>query len=260
MNAIGQTTMIWIGLAAVLTTSAAETGSEQKDRDVPTIKWDTTINKFQFDRDKFLGQRLTVKCPPAPRGADLTGVYGTDYYPSESSICVAALHAGEITTEGGTVTVQLNPGGSEYTGSDRNGVKTLDLPATKRSLSFVDDSSSTIEEDHLALLPRIDWDTKFTRSGFAYRHLLGQRIMFRCPPMPKDRKMRLVYGTDTYDFSSYICQAALHAGTLTTDGGIVTVQIESRMPKLVGSIRNGVETKSKSGGDRTISFVDRQTK
>ncbi len=247
-----------LGLSNLTANSAV---AQSESRLIPEIKWDTTLDKFQFDTDKFLGQRLTVKCPPAAVSQSFAGVYGTDAYPSNTPICIAALHAGKITQQGGTVTIQLNPGKAEYEGSDRNGVKTRDLPATPRSMTFVDGSSpAEVNELHLAHLPRIDWDTKFTRTGFAYRHLVGQRITFRCPAAPSNLRSRIMYGTDTYAFSSMICRAAVHAGRLTTAGGIVTVEIGPGADKFVGSIRNGIETKGKGGSDRSISFVENPVK
>ena len=215
---------------------------------IPQIEWDTTLRKFQFDADRFIGQRLTVICPPAPAGQSFEGLYGTDAYPSDSSLCIAALHAGQITKEGGRVTVQLNPGESAYTASTRNGVPSSDRPETARSITFIDASASAADDKtRLANIPLITWETRFTRTGFAHRHLVGQRFTFRCPPAPHDLRSRIVYGTDSYDFSSIICLAALHAGKITKDGGIVTVQMDAGVPELVGSIRNGVETKSKRG-------------
>lgn len=226
-------------------------------RQVPEIEWDTTVNRFRYDNEKFIGQRLIVHCPPMPPGTDLSGVYGTDRYPSESSICIAALHAGKITKEGGTVTVQINPGQPSYKGSERNGVKTSSLPGTSRSIVFIDKRGSkedqAILEEHA---PRIQWDTRFTRSGFAYRDLIGQRFTFRVPAAPANLRPRLVYGTDQYDFSSLIAPAAKHAGVITEKGGLVTVEINEGVPKLVGSIRNEVETSSKGRCDRSIKFVD----
>lgn len=240
-------------LAALPTWAVAE----EDERNIPTIDWNTTIDKFQFDSEKFVGQRLTVHCPPVTKEVNFSGLQGTDFYPSDSAICVAALHAGVITTAGGTVTLQLNPGREEYQGSEHQGVRTSDRPATRRSIAFVTKSNRD-EMDKLLLenIPTLDWDVKFTRSGFAYRHLIGQQLTFRSPPAPRDRKMRLVFGTDAYDFSSHIFQAALHAGKLTENGGLVTVQINGKVPRLLGSLRNGVETRSKGSGDRTISFVE----
>ena len=234
----------------------ATANAESDARSVPEIKWDTTLRSLQFDSDKFVGQRLTVRCPPAAANQRLDGVHGTDSYPSETALCIAALHAGVITKKGGTVTVQLNPGAPAYKGSQRNGVMTADLPRTPRSIMFVTKSTlAAANKVMMDRIPRIDWDTKFTETGFAHRHLVGQRFTFRCPPAPGDMRSRLVYGTDTYDFASMICRAAVHAGMITTDGGIITVQLNRGVPKLVGSIRNGIETKSKTGGDRSLTFV-----
>ena len=240
----------------VLGTTVSTTFAEEPVANIPEIDWKTTVGKFQFDHEKFVGQRLTVRCAPAPARQDYSGIYGTDYYPSESPICIAALHAGVIDKEGGTVTIQLNPGRKGYQGSTRNGVTTADLPATERSIAFVTDAiADQLDEIHLNHIPRIGWDTKFTRSGFAYRQMIGQQFTFRCSPAPAELKSRMVFGTDRYDYSSLICRAALHAGKLNREGGIVTVRIDGKVGKLTGSIRNGIETKSKSGGDRTISFV-----
>ena len=249
-----------IGLSNVVINQAA---AQNDSRTVPEIEWDTALKKFQFDMDKFIGQRLTVKCPPASVNQSFDGVYGTDLYPSDNSICVAALHAGKITKDGGTVTVQLNPGKSEYKGGNRNGVETADLPGTPRSMTFVDGAGpKEARKIHLTHIPRIKWDTKFTSTGFARRNLVGQRFTFRCPAAPSDMRSRIVYGTDSYDFPSMICRAAVHAGKITTDGGIVTVQIDPGVKKLVGSIRNGIETKGKgaSASGRSISFVDNPVK
>lgn len=236
---------------------AKHTARTNGERIIPAIQWETGIKKFQFDAEKFVGQRLTVKCPPLPANQSFSGLSGTDSYPSDSSICVAALHAGVITRDGGTVTLQLNPGLSAYEGSNRNGVQSADRPATRRSFTFVTESTLAKNEKLRAkFLPRIEWGTKFTATGFAHRHLLGQQFAFRCPPMPTNLRSRIVYGTDTYAFSSIICRAALHAGMLPAKGGIVTVQLNPGVPKLVGSIRNGVETKSKRGSDRSLSFVN----
>jgi len=223
---------------------------------VPEVEWDTTLNFFQFDADKFVGQRFTAKCPPSTVNEAFSGVFGTDVYPSKSSICVAAVHAGQIDKAGGVVTVQLNPGEDGYTGSVRNGVETADLPGTPRSIVFVGPSLADAHAQiHRSYIPAIDWDTKFTRTGFAHKQLVGQRFTFNCPAAPSDLRSRRVIGTDSYAFSSMICRAAVHSGRITTDGGIVSLQMEPGDTKLVGSIRNGIETKDGPSGIRTISFV-----
>lgn len=64
-------------------------------------------------------QRFTFICPKA----DYTGhrLYGTDIYTDDCSICLAGVHAGVITYDGGTVTIEIRPGQDSYPGSTRNG-------------------------------------------------------------------------------------------------------------------------------------------
>lgn len=245
-----------IGQAAV-NAATAETASPM----VPELKWNTPLKHFQFDADKFVGQRLTAKCPPRSVRDKDAAIQGTDVYPSTNAICVAALHAGRITTEGGLVTVQLNPGLESYQGSARNGVTSADLPGTPRSIIFVGaDNAAAAGEAQRPYIPRIDWETKFTATGLANKDLVGQQFTFNCAEAPAGKKLRRISGTDTYDFASFVCVAALHAGRITTDGGLVTVRMEPGMPKLIGSIRNGVESHDGPGGHTTISFVDTPAK
>ncbi|MEM7078620.1 MAG: LCCL domain-containing protein [Pseudomonadota bacterium] len=53
---------------------------------------------------------------------------------------------------------------------------------------------------------------------------------------------------------SIVCQAAIHAGRITTAGGPVLVQMREGTPKLYGSERRGIKTHDGSGGSRTLSF------
>ncbi|MGH8241848.1 MAG: LCCL domain-containing protein [Steroidobacteraceae bacterium] len=63
---------------------------------------------------------VTVTCPS---GGDTAGkAWGTDVYTVDSSICVAAVHAGVITAKGGAVTVQRAEGLKQYTATERFGV------------------------------------------------------------------------------------------------------------------------------------------
>jgi len=84
----------------------------------------------------FSGQEsYIVNCPA--EGADLTAglVWGTDIYTDDSSVCVAAVHAGVLTTDGGTIRVNMLEGQESYTGSERNGVTTEDYGSWGGSFS-----------------------------------------------------------------------------------------------------------------------------
>lgn len=259
MNTLNRSLFIAATAAAITVGGAAisSAAAESTSKFVPEIEWDTTLKSFQFDSDKFIGQRFSAKCLPGTGRETGDGVYGTDVYPSNNSICLAALHAGKIDTSGGVVTVQLNPGADRYTGSRRNGITTADLPGTRRSMVFVD-AVSSIEADQILLsyLPRLKWDTKFTATGFAHKRLTGQRFTFACPAAPANLRPRRVVGTDAYAFHSMVCRAAVHAGRISMDGGIVSVQLDPGKDRLVGSIRNGIESKDGPGGHQTLSFVD----
>lgn len=221
------------------------------------MEWDDTIAKFQVDSANFVGQRITFTCPYRAPGTEAVPLYGTQVYPSDAPLCPAALHAGSITADGGTVTVQLNPGAERYAGSEQNGVVSADLPATERSILFVsDETMAAADEVRAPFLPRLEWDTRFTATGLANRDLIGQRFAFVCPPAPAPLPVGRVVGTDTYAFATPLCLAALHAGNVDLKGGGILVEMGEGNQRLQGSLRNGVESNSGNSGIRTISFVD----
>ncbi len=83
------------------------------------------------------GKRFTYSCPSAPNASEIRGVYGTDVYLDDSGICLAAVHAGLITSAGGTVTVEIRPGQASYVGSTLNGVTTSTSGQYPGSFIFV---------------------------------------------------------------------------------------------------------------------------
>ncbi len=75
-------------------------------------------------QDKKEGVSFTVNCPANCEGGSL---WGTDTYTTDSSVCMAGLHAGVIAKDkGGAVKVLVVKGLNKYAGSDRNGVKSGD--------------------------------------------------------------------------------------------------------------------------------------
>ena len=243
------TTLTLVALSLSLSMLAFTPATTVVDgRAIPEIEWKTTLNKFQMDKDQFLGQRFTAMCPPAAPKVKAESAAPGAIYSNKHSICLAGLQSGAIDTKGGVVTVQLNPGGEIHTGKPGT--------ATVRTMSVVGssgaDATNQIYRDHI---PRVKWDTKFTKSGFAYKHLIGQQFTFNCPKAPSNVLLRRVKGTDLYAFSSVICQAAVHAGQITMDGGLVTVRMNPTEKKLVGSVRNGIESHDGSSGLSALSFV-----
>lgn len=93
--------------------------------------YDSTYS-FTFSDDDGV---FIVTCP-AKMAGDASTVWGTDIYTNDSSVCLAAAHAGVITlADGGTVEVTMLPGEESYEGTARNGVTTLDYGEWGNSFS-----------------------------------------------------------------------------------------------------------------------------
>ena len=90
---------------------------KEETEDITPIAWDTTASGFKGEA----GQTYTFRCPA--EGTE-QGVYGSDIYTQDSSICTAAVHAGLFSlAQGGVVTIEYRPGRSTYGSTVRNGVK-----------------------------------------------------------------------------------------------------------------------------------------
>jgi hypothetical protein len=99
------------------------------------IAWTTRPNESQFDGPE--GTQYDLVCPPLG-DASMGFIWGTDIYTDDSPICVAAVHAGVISTNGGNVIIEIAPGQKAYLASDRNGVSSSEWGAYDRSYRFID--------------------------------------------------------------------------------------------------------------------------
>ena len=103
----------------------------------PRLNWDDKFSQTGLANIRLTGQRFAFDCPNAP--AKLAGrrVYGTDSYPLSSYVCLAAVHAGQITNAGGAVLVQMDPAlEGKFVGSSRNGIESKNGPKSPRSITF----------------------------------------------------------------------------------------------------------------------------
>ncbi|PIO16159.1 hypothetical protein AB205_0005830, partial [Aquarana catesbeiana] len=193
-------------------------------------------------------QKPPVQCP-----SDCTvngrNVWGTDVYTDDSSICKAAIHAGILGNTGGLVTVEKSPGQQSYTGSTRNGVTTNNYGAW--SGSFVLHASSKPPTPKPTIVPTQKPPVQATCSTTS-RDLQDSIALVQCP---SDCTVsgRNVWGTDVYTDDSSFCKAAIHAGILGNNGGLVTVEKTPGLSSYTGSTRNGVTTNYY--GSWTGSFV-----
>jgi hypothetical protein len=80
------------------------------------------------------GSRYRYSCPPKGK---LGRVVGSTVYASGSSVCSAAVHAGQISaTQGGNVVILMQAGRSSYPGTVKNGVTSKASGPSKGSFSF----------------------------------------------------------------------------------------------------------------------------
>jgi len=177
------------------------------------------------------GETLTLACSPG--GAERS-VWGSDIYTSDSSICTAAVHSGLITyQQGGTVTVELRPGRTIYGCSDRNGVTTSPYGTYQSSFVFKTPNTETVVREVEDQTP-VMWNTSASMVAFE----AGKTFKFKCPAGGKESA---VWGTDIYTLDSSVCNAAVHAGKLTSEsGGPVTIELRPGESTYKGSMRNGI--------------------
>jgi outer membrane protein OmpA-like peptidoglycan-associated protein len=168
--------------------------------------------------------RLTCACEASALASG--AVWGSFVYTADSRICRAALHAGAVGREGGTVTVLAEAGRPGYRGSTRNGVTTSAYDEYGASFRFDGIQAQAIR----GLCPQ-----RFTGFG-------GETEPLECI-CPGDATISGdVWGTDVYTSDSRICRAALHAGAIDRFGGPIKVVPMPGQDAYRGSNRNGVRT------------------
>ncbi|MGF1515651.1 MAG: LCCL domain-containing protein [Elainellaceae cyanobacterium] len=94
------------------------------------ITWSTTASPSWR-------QTSTLEAYHCPAGG-VEPVWGSGAYSQDSSLCTAAVHAGQITLQGGPIVVQRLPGQGYYSGSVANGVRTGDRVGGSGSFRVVE--------------------------------------------------------------------------------------------------------------------------
>ena len=205
-----------------------------------TITWRTNAQQFREN----IGESFRLICPP--NGVPGT-VWGNGTYTDDSSICTAAVHAGAITlAEGGAIILEMKMGLPAYAGSARNGVTTQRYDAWDASFSVTPVPKPPPPPVAPPKPAVISW--KRTAQDLAPN---GRRFTFVCRP-PAD-PTAIVKGGDLYSWDSSICNAAVHAGAITTRGGSVTIEMRPGADRYTGSANHGVT--SQNGGRTLLGFV-----
>jgi hypothetical protein len=184
-----------------------------------------------------VGSVFQVACPANCQ--DEGGLWGTDTYTSDSSICRAGIHAGLVSpAAGGMVTVRLEPGRPAYRGSVRNGIRSNDYGDFHGSYAIVypQGRAPVVMAQQSAQV--IEAGCSFT--GNEIHAEIGTVSAVSCPAGCADGGG--LWGTDVYTGDSSVCKAAIHAGLISPNGGRVGVITEGGRPAFRGSVRNGVRS------------------
>jgi len=159
-------------------------------------------------------------CRGGYNGCARTGnVWGSNPYTSDSVICLAALHSGHITKEGGLFIVKKGGPLDAYVGSVKNGVNTQSYG------SF----------DHMLILPS-ELDIKLTFSS----NQCGPRIGVCKGKANNCIEKGDVWGDNPYVRESNLCKAALHSGLITENGGIFMIEEAGTHGGYTGSVKNSI--------------------
>ena len=167
---------------------------------------------------------LTCNCAPDSFKGE---VWGTSVYTHDSSVCSAALHAGEVAHNGGEVTVHYGAGRNYYLGAIRNGIKSDEYSGQwPTSFAFIEVNAIP------AFAPQCDKDFQKFRGT-------SNPVTCTCPTKLFTGR---VWGTDVYTDDSSVCQAAVHASVVLSTGGTIVIWPTQGQESYPASARNGVET------------------
>ncbi|MCP3063954.1 hypothetical protein LXT21_34775 [Myxococcus sp. K38C18041901] len=183
------------------------------------------------------GKQLQCTCSSGGSGS----VWGTNLYTDDSNICRAAVHAGVMTTSGGTVTIEVQPAQNTFIGTTRNGVTTSSYGYWGGSYRFI---GPQIPQPQPAPLCS-------TFNMMSYRGQTGRAIRCGCPSVSLGASF---WGTDLYTDDSDVCVAAVHAGAIPASGGNVTVTIQPGQSSYTSTHRYGVTSSSYGYWEGSISL------
>jgi hypothetical protein len=169
-------------------------------------------------------------------------VWGNDVYTDDSTLCRAALHAGVVRATGGAVTVMRRPGRPLYIGTSRNGVRSSDYGAYGSSIEF----KGTAAASGPPLCP----------SALSVNRELPTPFTCRCTA--EATHAGSVWGTDVYTDDSSLCAAAVHAGVIDDEGGLITALRAEGRQVYAGTSRHGIRSSDYGAYQSSIRFQSRE--
>lgn len=114
---------------------------------------------------------------------------------------------------------------------------------------------NALAQSQSSYVPEIGWKSRLSSLGLDREENIGQNYTFYCQSATEDLIHSPIWGTGIYTANSGICSAAIHAGMITTEGGMVTVELRSGQPFYTGSLHNDLLSKDHAGTDIAFMFV-----
>ncbi|XP_064193376.1 cysteine-rich secretory protein LCCL domain-containing 2-like isoform X1 [Anguilla rostrata] len=200
---------------------------------VQNVKCETRV------RDKCRGPTCNRYNCPADCMNKKGKVFGTLYYDVQSSICRTAMHYGAIDNNGGLVDITRKDRLPFFIKSTKNGIESFSKFKTGNAFTV-----ARVEEVSVDCYATVNEICPFGRLQVNCPRVL-------CPANCKSQPSYWapVVGSNIYADSSSICRAAIHAGVIKADGGYVDVLALEKRKSYVGTLKNGVQSESKSNLD-----------
>ena len=236
------------GVVRVVPTAGQDSYDGSEANGVATRDWGSYGTSFMFEAKSTMAGDALAACEAFPVGEaeyacscgpyDGTGsVWGSGPYTADSSICVAAIHAGAIGPDGGNVLAMAADGMDSYEASTANGVETRAWGSYG--------SSFTINPKGPRMTMASD-PSVAACSGFPSG---AESVTCSCTGAEDGA----VWGSSPYTADSDICAAARHAAILDGSGGVVTAIGLRGLDSYLGSEFGGVV--SRDWGSYSESFV-----
>uniref|UniRef100_A0A3P8ULB6 Cysteine rich secretory protein LCCL domain containing 2 n=1 Tax=Cynoglossus semilaevis TaxID=244447 RepID=A0A3P8ULB6_CYNSE len=199
-------------------------------------------------RDKCKGATCNRYLCPANCLNKKARVWGTLFYDVQSSICRAAIHLGAIDNNGGLVDVTRMDRLPFFVKATKNGIESLSK--YKAGNAFVMTKVDEMTADCYTTVAEI---CPFKKP---YSHC--PRIV--CPTNCKSQPSYWspVVGNNIYADNSSICKAAIHAGVISPEGGLVDVLPLDKRKSYSGVLKNGIQSESNTEGAAFRVFAVRE--
>ena len=200
-----------------------------------------TTGREIFGPIKKLNLSKRVLCPGSCKNI-YAPIFGTIIYSLDSSICISAIHSGLYNGKNDViVNVKLLKKIDFYLGSKQYGVQSASINSSEASYT-IDLAPKIIE---------ISCETTSLDQKFSGTYL--SKYLVICPKNCS-KIFQIVYGKDIYSGDSSICQAAIHFGAITDNGGEVQFIIDKGLKQYIGSKSYDINSKDREAFIKSIKI------